>query len=130
MRTVRRLVSIALLVGAELVVRVFFARSMAGRFDYGYHPTAGFVERADGTVRLTKMADEDTVCQGRAKLPNVYGMPIDKARKALAAADVIEMMSRQGVEASYLARAPFAEQVRRETATWAQVVREAKIRMD
>lgn len=40
---------------------------------------------ADGTVRLTKMADEDTVCQGRAKLPNVYGMSIDKARKALAA---------------------------------------------
>jgi tripartite-type tricarboxylate transporter receptor subunit TctC len=54
----------------------------------------------------------------------------EEARKALAAADVIEMMSRQGVEASYLARAPFAEQVRRETATWAQVVREAKIRMD
>ena len=45
---------LALLVGAELVVRVFFARSMAGRFDYGYHPTAGFVERADGTVRLER----------------------------------------------------------------------------
>ena len=45
---------LALLVGTELVVRVFFARSMAGRFDYGYHPTAGFVERADGTVRLER----------------------------------------------------------------------------
>ena len=40
---------------------------------------------ADGTLRLSKIASEDTVCQGRAKVPNVYGMPIDKARKALAA---------------------------------------------
>lgn len=39
----------------------------------------------DGTLRLTKIADEDTVCQGRAKVPTLYGMPIDKARKALAA---------------------------------------------
>jgi len=48
------LLCLALLVGAELVVRVFFARSMSGRFDYGYHPTAGFVEQADGTVRLER----------------------------------------------------------------------------
>lgn len=40
---------------------------------------------ADGTLRLSKLASEDAVCQGRAKVPNVYGMPIDKARKALAA---------------------------------------------
>lgn len=40
---------------------------------------------ADGTLRLSKIASEDAVCQGRAKVPNVYGMPIDKARKALAA---------------------------------------------
>jgi len=40
---------------------------------------------ADGTLRLSKIASEDTVCQGRAKVPSVYGMPIDKARKALAA---------------------------------------------
>lgn len=39
----------------------------------------------DGTLRLAKIADEDSVCQGRAKVPNVYNMPIDKARKALAA---------------------------------------------
>lgn len=45
---------VALLVGVELVVRVFFARGMSGRFDYGYHPTAGFVEQADGTVRLER----------------------------------------------------------------------------
>lgn len=48
------LLCLALLVGAELVVRVFFARSMSGRFDYGYHPTSGFVELADGTVRLER----------------------------------------------------------------------------
>lgn len=48
------LLCLVLLVGAELVVRVFFARSMSGRFDYGYHPTAGFVERADGTVHLER----------------------------------------------------------------------------
>jgi len=40
---------------------------------------------ADGTVRLSKIADEDTVCHGRAKVPTIYGMAIDKARKALAA---------------------------------------------
>lgn len=40
---------------------------------------------ADGALHLGRMADEDAVCQGRAKLPNLYGMPIDKARKALAA---------------------------------------------
>ncbi|MGM3278180.1 PASTA domain-containing protein [Ralstonia sp. 24A2] len=40
---------------------------------------------ADGTLRLSKIASEDAVCQGRAKVPSVYGMPIDKARKALAA---------------------------------------------
>jgi lysophospholipase L1-like esterase len=48
------LLCLALLVSAELVVRVFFARSMSGRFDYGYHPTSGFVELADGTVRLER----------------------------------------------------------------------------
>lgn len=39
---------------------------------------------SDGTLRISKVADEDAVCQGRAKVPNVYNMPIDKARKALA----------------------------------------------
>lgn len=48
------LLFLALLAGAELIVRVFFARNMAGRFDYGYHPTAGFVEQADGFVRLER----------------------------------------------------------------------------
>jgi len=40
---------------------------------------------ADGTVHLGKLADEESVCKGQAKVPNVYGMSIDKARKVLAA---------------------------------------------
>ncbi|WP_155635702.1 PASTA domain-containing protein [Burkholderia cepacia] len=43
-----------------------------------------YVDR-DGTLRLSRVADEDAVCKGRAKVPNVYNMPIDKARKALIA---------------------------------------------
>lgn len=39
---------------------------------------------ADGTMRLGKLAVEESVCKGQAKVPNIYGMPIDKARKALA----------------------------------------------
>ncbi|VWD49291.1 hypothetical protein BCO71033_05187 [Burkholderia contaminans] len=40
---------------------------------------------ADGTLRLSRVADEDAVCKGLAKVPNVYNMPIDKARKVLVA---------------------------------------------
>lgn len=47
------LLAFFLLVGAEAVVRVFFARNMAGRFDYGYHPDAGFVEDG-GTLKLVR----------------------------------------------------------------------------
>jgi len=47
-------------------------------------PVGDLRVEADGTLRLAKVADEDSVCQGRAKVPNVYSMPIDKARKALA----------------------------------------------
>ncbi|WP_432726866.1 PASTA domain-containing protein [Variovorax sp. W6] len=47
-------------------------------------PVGDLRVEADGTVRLGKLADEESVCKGQAKVPNVYGMPIDKARKALA----------------------------------------------
>jgi hypothetical protein len=47
------LLAFFLLVGAEVVVRVFFARNMAGRFEYGYHPDAGFVEEGD-TLKLVR----------------------------------------------------------------------------
>jgi len=48
------LLALFLLIGAETIVRVFFVRNMSGRFDYGYHPTAGFEEKADGTVNLVR----------------------------------------------------------------------------
>lgn len=52
--TVSLLMTLVLLAGSEIVVRVFFARNMSGRFEYGYNPTAGFVENADGTVSLVR----------------------------------------------------------------------------
>ena len=48
------LLALALLCGCEVVVRVFFARNMSGRFEYGYHPTAGVVETGDGGVKLVR----------------------------------------------------------------------------
>ncbi len=48
------LLALALLVGCEVVVLVFFARNMSGRFEYGYHPTAGVVESDDGVVNLVR----------------------------------------------------------------------------
>lgn len=43
-----------ILLVAELAVRFAFVRTMEGRFDYGYHPTAGFVEKSDGQVELQR----------------------------------------------------------------------------
>lgn len=48
------LLTLGLLLAGELLVRTYFARSMSGRFDYGYSPTAGFDDREDGTVRLVR----------------------------------------------------------------------------
>ena len=39
---------------AEIAVRVFWSRGLTGRFDYGYHPTAGFVEKSDGSLDLVR----------------------------------------------------------------------------
>ena len=52
--TTAMLMTLGLLAGSEIVVRLFFARNMSGRFEYGYNPTAGFVEHADGTVSLVR----------------------------------------------------------------------------
>jgi lysophospholipase L1-like esterase len=46
------LVAVALFALCEGGARVFFAQSVYGRFEYGYHPTAGFVETEGGSVRL------------------------------------------------------------------------------
>ncbi len=64
-----------------------------------------------------------------AKTPMAIVQTLEaETAKALAALDVIELMSRQGIEAAFLAQAAFAEQVKRETATWAKVIREANIK--
>ena len=53
------LISHALLFGAclmiavELAVRIFFQDNMSGRFEYGFHPSAGFIEE-DGQVHLKR----------------------------------------------------------------------------
>lgn len=56
MRTITSgfLVFITLFLGAELVIRFGFIKTMEGRFDYGYHPTAGFDETDDGKVELLR----------------------------------------------------------------------------
>ncbi len=46
------LLAVALFAVSELGARVFFAQSVYGRFEYGYHPTAGFEEASDDSVRL------------------------------------------------------------------------------
>ncbi len=48
------LLALALFGASELAVRIFFAKNMSGRFEYGYHPTAGFVDRADGKTELVR----------------------------------------------------------------------------
>jgi len=62
------LLALLLLVGAEVVVRVFFARNMAGRFDYGYHPDAGFIEEG-GTLKLVRAGGRRFFPQSMKILP-------------------------------------------------------------
>ena len=44
------LFTLALLLGLELIARTVFSDSFVGRFDYGYHPTTGFVEQPEKVV--------------------------------------------------------------------------------
>jgi hypothetical protein len=46
------LFAVLLLGLGELGARLFFAADISGRFEYGYHPDAGFDDRRDGTVKL------------------------------------------------------------------------------
>ena len=59
------LLGVALLVLGELAMRTFYSRGLSGRFDYGYHPTAGFQENADGSLDLIRAG-------GRKFLPQQY----------------------------------------------------------
>jgi lysophospholipase L1-like esterase len=59
---------VIVLIFLELVIRLFFSENMSGRFEYGYHPTAGFVERKDGVVELVRAG-------GRRFRPQSFQMP-------------------------------------------------------
>lgn len=57
----------ALLLGLEVTARLVFDDTFVGRFDYGYHPTAGFVELAD-RVELRRTG-------GRRFWPQSFALP-------------------------------------------------------
>lgn len=62
----------ALLLGLEGLARLAFEDTFVGRFDYGYHPTAGFVEKADH-VELRSAG-------GRRFWPQSFARPKPKGR--------------------------------------------------
>lgn len=43
----------------------------------------GDIQMAKGELRLGALATEDSFCDGTVLVPNIYGLPIDKARKIL-----------------------------------------------
>ncbi|WP_269501817.1 hypothetical protein [Burkholderia sp. IMCC1007] len=49
----------------------------------GPAPPVGELREENGGLRLTAVAAERTYCHGRAVVPNVYGKPLDAARKIL-----------------------------------------------
>lgn len=51
----------------------------------GPGPPVGELHTKEGGFRLTEIAPERSFCGGRAVVPNVYGKPLDAARKALIA---------------------------------------------
>ncbi|MDN7425940.1 PASTA domain-containing protein [Burkholderia sp. AU45388] len=51
----------------------------------GPAPPVGELHERNGELRLTGVAAESTHCNGRAVVPNVYGKPLDAARKILIA---------------------------------------------
>lgn len=48
------LAALALFALAEWLARQFFGEGLAARFEYGFHPTAGFREKSDGTIQLER----------------------------------------------------------------------------
>lgn len=102
------LLALALLTGAELAVRAFFARNMSGRFDYGYHPTAGFVEKTDGTLDLVRAGGRRFRPQSLRQVPDpgvfrifVIGdsVPRGPGLESAYAWQLGEMLRQRGVQA-------------------------------
>ncbi len=59
------LLAAGFLCAGELLVRLLGDDHLTGRFDYGFHPTAGFQESTDGTVQIVRVA-------GRRFLPQSF----------------------------------------------------------
>ncbi|WP_419898571.1 PASTA domain-containing protein [Roseomonas sp. USHLN139] len=53
--------------------------------DFLSQPLADLRAQPDGTLALQPLAPEETRCQGRVTLPNLYGKPITEARRLLQA---------------------------------------------
>lgn len=72
------LLAAAVFGGSELIARLFFAESLSGRFEYGFHPTAGFHERADGVVELQRVAGRRFLAQtfSRERPPGVFRLMV------------------------------------------------------
>ncbi|WP_047099804.1 PASTA domain-containing protein [Sphingomonas sanxanigenens] len=51
--------------------------------DFLSQPVADLAVGANGGATVTAPAPEERVCRGKGAVPNIYGMPIDKARAAL-----------------------------------------------
>ena len=58
----------ALLLAGEVSIRLFWSRSMSGRFEYGYNMTAGFEDGGNGKVNLVRAG-------GRRFHPQSFNMP-------------------------------------------------------
>ncbi|MBM3844899.1 MAG: hypothetical protein FJ405_01260 [Verrucomicrobia bacterium] len=77
------LVVAGVLIIAEGSARIFFGRSFEGRFDYGYHPNAGFDDSTRGSVRLFRAG-------GRRFHPQTYAAdPAPGVSRILVAGDSV-----------------------------------------
>jgi len=52
--------------------------------DFLSQPLADIQSDGDGAIAVGPMAKQDAVCEGAAQIPNLYGIPIAKARNLLA----------------------------------------------
>jgi hypothetical protein len=68
------LLCVCILAIAEISMRLFLSDKNLGRFEYGYHPTAGFLEKKDGTVHLVRSGGRKFREQKFSKIPqsNVF----------------------------------------------------------
>lgn len=89
------LFGVCLMIIAELAVRIFFQDNMSGRFEYGFHPSAGFIEE-DGQVHLKRTG-------GRRFRPQSFtAEPLDGVFRVFVIGDSVTRGS--SLESSYSGR--------------------------